>query len=373
MNDQLSVAALQETLGEVSPLANEQALQDALGRLLRANAPSGGAALPGAIGDVIAALVQELGLANNFLGEIGSTGNLGLSLGANKPVADVVMFAHMDRPAFKVKDAAAGTIYPVCANRFPDGEYHAAMKAMRFEDGRLTVGSRGVLRSVREVGKDGLTFIAGEGELRWYDILTVDAEPEFTDGMVRGTGLDNCLGVIAALSTAVALKAHEGALLGMGRRLLITFTDHEEGNPEAFFGHGAARLAYAVPPPTFGIIDSDSHGANPGSSPVTGGGASHGSVSAWGRGSFVPPNYLRLALDTAQEVNALQPGTVQFNTGYMSRSDDLTAFRWTKVLGMIGAPMTDAHTAEESALLDDVRATGRWLAHYTAAVLRQQV
>jgi hypothetical protein len=102
-----------------------------------------------------------------------------------------------------------------------------------------------------------------------------------------------------------------------------------------------------------------------------GGGASHGSVSAWGRGSFVPPDYLRLALDRAEQVNALRPGTVQFNTGYMSRSDDLPAFRWTKVLGMIGAPMTGAHTAEESARLDDVRATACWLAHYVAAVLGQ--
>ena len=187
--------------------------------------------------------------------------------------------------------------------------------------------------------------------------------------MIHGTGLDNCLGVVSALGAAVALKQHEDVLKARGQRLLFVFTDHEEGNPEAFFGHGAARMAYATPPPVLGIIDSDAHGAYPSSPPVIGGGASHGSVSAWGRGSFVPPNYLRLALDRAEQLEAVRPGVMQFNTGYMSRSDDLPAFRWTKVLGMIGAPMTGAHTAEETSLVADVKSTAVWLAHFTAAVL----
>ncbi|MFN8377539.1 MAG: hypothetical protein U0452_02610 [Anaerolineae bacterium] len=369
MSKNLSVQVLEETLGTLPYLTRDDGLPAALTRLLRANAPSSGAALPGAIGDEIAAIVAELGLAGGFLGEIGSTGNLGLSLGVDKPVADVIVFAHMDRPSFKVRDAAAGDIYPVCANRFPDGTYHAAMKAMHFEDGKLVVGARGILTSSRASGKDSLTFTAGEGELRWYDILTVDAEPEFRDGMIHGTGLDNCLGVVSALGAAVALKQHEDVLKARGQRLLFVFTDHEEGNPEAFFGHGAARMAYATPPPVLGIIDSDAHGAYPSSPPVIGGGASHGSVSAWGRGSFVPPNYLRLALDRAEQLEAVRPGVMQFNTGYMSRSDDLPAFRWTKVLGMIGAPMTGAHTAEEAALVADVKSTAEWLAHFTAAVL----
>jgi hypothetical protein len=87
----------------------------------------------------------------------------------------------------------------------------------------------------------------------------------------------------------------------------------------------------------------------------------------------VPPDYLRLALDRADAVNALRPGTVQMNTGYMSRSDDLPAFRWTKVLGMIGAPMTDAHTAHEAARLDDAISAVHWLTHYSAAVLSQPI
>lgn len=371
MNGALNAQALEATLGSLPFLTQESQLPAALERLLRANAPSGGAALPGAIGDAIAAIVDELGLADSFLGEIGSTGNLGLALGADKPAADLIIFAHMDRPSFKVRDAAAGEIYPVCANRFHDGSYHAAMKAMRFEDGKLIVGARGILSSVRADGQNTITFTAGEGELRWYDILTLDAEPALKDGMIHGTGLDNCLGVITALGAAAALKAHEDALKALNRRLLIVLTDHEEGNPEVFFGHGAARMAYAVPPPTLGVIVADAHGVNPAGPPQMGGGASHGSVSAWGRGSFVPPNYLRLALDRAAQVEALRSGVVQLNTGYLSRSDDVPAFRWAKILGMIGVPMVGAHTAEEAALVADIRATAGWLAHYAAAVLSE--
>jgi hypothetical protein len=373
MKDSLSTAAVDATLAQLPFLTEAQGLPAALQQLMRANAPSGGAALPGAIGGLIKALADDLGLGAGWLGEIGSTGNLGLAVGVEKAAADLIIFAHMDRPSFKVRDAATGELYPVCANRFPDGGYRAPMKALRFEDGQLVVGARGELHARREDGHERLTFSAADGALRWYDILTVEAEPQVADGVISGTGLDNCLGVVAALGTAAALQNHSAALTAAGRRLLVVFTDHEEGNPVAFFGHGAARTAYAVPPPTFGVISADAHGVNPAGPPVIGGGASHGSVSAWGRGSFVPPDYLRLALDRADAVNALRPGTVQMNTGYMSRSDDLPAFRWTKVLGMIGAPMTDAHTAHEAARLDDAISAVHWLTHYSAAVLSQPI
>ncbi len=369
MSDDLSAAALHETLNALSFLTKPAGLPAALDQLLRAHAPSGGSALPAAIGGLIEHIVDELGLADGWLGEIGSTGNLGLAVGADKSTADLIIFAHMDRPSFKVRDAATGELYPVCANRFPEGDYRAPMKALRFEDGQLVVGARGQLRSQRAGGTDALNFTAREGELAWYDILTLEAEPQFADDVVRGTGLDNCLGVVAALAAAVALKAHESALKAINRRLLVVFTDHEEGNPEAFFGHGAARMAYALTPPALGVIVSDAHGVNPSGPPVIGGGASHGSVSAWGRGSFAPPQYLRLAIDRAEVVNALRPGTVQMNTGYQSRSDDLPAFRWTKVLGMVGAPMRDAHTAHELARLDDAISAGYWLAQFSAAAL----
>lgn len=369
MTSALGAAALHGTLKALPFLNEPVGLPAALKQLMRAEAPSGGAALRGAIGGLIAQMAGDLGMAQGWLGEIGSTGNLGIAIGAEKTAADLIIFAHMDRPSFKVRDAALGELYPVCANRFPEGDERTQMKAMRYEHGRLIVGARGQLISRREGGRDTLTFTAQEGELRWYDILTLDAEPQVLDNVIHGTGLDNCLGVVAALGAAAALWRHAAALKEMNRRLLVVFTDHEEGNPEVFFGHGAARMAYAVPPPTLGVIISDTQGVNPDGPPVMGAGAGHGSVSAWGRGSFAPPQYLKLAIDRAEQVNALRPATVQMNTGYLSRSDDVPAFRWAKVLGMVGAPMTNAHTTRESAHLRDVVSAAIWLAQFSAAAL----
>lgn len=343
-------------------------LWETLRLLLTAHAPSSGAALPGAIGGMISAIAIEVGLGDQFLPFIGSTGNLGISIGVDKPTPDIVIPAHMDRPTFKVKDEAQRLLYPICAIRYPN-PYSASAKALRFENGVLSVGARGILHAEKNTqGETIVTFETLSGELRWYDFVTLDAEPQRDGDVITGTGLDNCLGVISALGCAALLKSVENSLERARKRVLFVFTDQEEGNPEAFFGLGAARLAYTVPPPNCGVIISDAHGIAP-PSVVVGGGASHGSVSAWGRGSYVPPNYLRMAIDLAENINVERPKTVQLNTGYMSRSDDLALGRWAKVLGMIGTPMTGAHTAEESANISDISSTIWWMAHYTLACL----
>jgi len=100
-----------------------------------------------------------------------------------------------------------------------------------------------------------------------------------------------------------------------------------------------------------------------------GDGASHGNISAWSRGSVVPPNYLTLAIDLSTELNQQRSHTVQMNTGYLSRSDDMPLGRWTQILGMIGAPMTDAHTGHERASLSDLPSAMWWLSHFTLVTL----
>lgn len=350
-------------------LTDADALWAALERLLRAHAPSGGAWLPGAIVDDIAAIAAELGLRERFIGQIGATGNAALWLGADKAQPDVVILAHMDRPSFRVDVRSGTTVYPICANRFPQGDDQVPAKALRFTDGKLQVSARGTLFSSRAGDSESLDFSAAEGEVGWQDTLVIDAEPQRDGTAIRGTGLDNCLGVITALGAAKALSAIEDQLRGLGRRCLFVFTDQEEGLPEAFFGHGAARLAGVLPAPSRGVIISDTQGAGHDGPPVIGSGASHGGISSWSKGSVVPPNYLALAVDLAASVNAFEPGTVQINTGYLSRSDDMAAGRWAQILGMIGAPMINAHTDAEAADLTDVQHAITWLSYFTTAVL----
>ncbi len=350
-------------------LSDDDRLWAALRRLLLAPAPSGGAALPGAILDEITTLASELDLFDRLISRLGSTGNAAVWLGASDAPADLVIIAHMDRPTFRVRDAQAGDLYPMCATRFPADPYQAPARSLRFENRRLVVGAAGTLTAAGE----SLRLHVERGHLRWYDSVVMHIEPERAGQSVTGTGLDNCLGVITLLGAASALRGAEDGLRQLGRRCLFVFSDLEEGVPTAFFGHGAARLAHLLPPPALGCVVVDAQTANPGGAPGLGRGASHGTVSAWSRGAAVPPNLIALALDLAEEVNGAHPGLVQMNTGYLSRSDDMALGRWAPVLAMIGPPMTDAHTVQERAYLPDIQASIRWLALFIAALLTPEV
>ncbi|MFN8419254.1 MAG: hypothetical protein U0528_08435 [Anaerolineae bacterium] len=363
---QREIPELVSALDQHPYLKNTAKLWSALQRLLVAHAPSGGSWLPGAIVDDIAALSQELGLADRFIPHLGSTGNAAIWLGAEKPVNDVIVISHMDRPSFKVR--GDGSLYAICANRFPDGEYRVGAKALRYIDGKIQVSAQGTLISQRNGSSEKLSFQADSGVATWYDTITMAVQPSLKDGVILATALDNCLGVITMLGAAAALKTVEQTLIKRDRRVLLVFSDLEEGIPEAYFGHGAHKLTYAVPPPTIGCIIADAHTAAA-DGPKLGGGVSHGHVSAWSRGSFTPPNYLACAIDLAAEANQQHPGTVQLNSGYLSRSDDMALGRWTQILGMVGAPMIDAHTGHESGHLADVPPAIWWLAHFTAAML----
>ena len=83
-------------------LKSNEVLWGHLRDVLNANAPSGGAWLPGAIREVIGRIAYQYGLGEHFIAQIGATGNAGMALGADKPVYDVIVLAHMDRPAFRV-------------------------------------------------------------------------------------------------------------------------------------------------------------------------------------------------------------------------------------------------------------------------------
>ncbi len=361
---------LRDHLAQSKPVNDAGPLWGMLERLLVAHAPSGGANLPGGIGDDIARLAGDLGLHGNMQPQLGATGNAAIAIGADKPAPDVVVVAHMDRPSFRVRSLEDGILFPICANRFPEGTYRVPAKAVRFERGRLVVGAAGVLEAQNPPqGEPVLRFETRQGALRWHDTVLMDVHPALDGDTVVGTGLDNSLGVLTALLVAAALQALDPALRSRDRRCLFVFTDQEEGPPEGFFGHGAARLTYTVPPPTYGCVVVDAQNAGPGMVPQVGQGVSYGAVSNWGRGSIVPPNYHALAVDLARDLNAARPDTVQMNTGYLSRSDDMILGRWTRVLALSGPPLANAHTGHETAHLGDVQAGVWWLAHFLAAAL----
>jgi hypothetical protein len=364
-----ALPGLNSTLGGHPVVNNVERTWAYLRRMLLAHAPSGGSNLPGAIADDIMAIAAELGLSNRVANEVVPSGNIGLWLGAEKPVADVIVVTHMDRPTFRVRSLEKGSLYPICANRFPDGIYRVGAKALRFEQGKLTVGAQGALISERENGQETLRFEAQTGKLAWHDFITMDVEPQLNNDKITATGLDNCLGSLTVLLTAAILKSSEDVLRASNRRCLFVFTDLEEGPPETFFGHGAARLTHAVPPPTYGCIVADAETAGPGFMPIPGKGTSHGFASSNGKGCVVPPNYEALAVHLSEQINAARPDTVQMNYGYISRSDDMALARWSKILALSGPPMQDAHTGHETGNLSDVQDAVWWLSQFLPIVL----
>jgi putative aminopeptidase FrvX len=366
---QQTLPAIPNTLTSHPVVNNSDQIWAYLRRLLLAHAPSGGSYLPGAIADEIASIANDLGLTQNFEHNFLRTGNASITLGAQKPAADVIVVTHMDRPTFRVRSLEKETLYPICANRFPDGVYRVGAKSLRFENGQLKVGARGSLISERSDRQETLRFKGQEGELAWHDFITMDVDPQLNGDEITATGLDNCLGTLVVLLTAAILKQIEDDLIQKQRRCLFVFTDLEEGPPEVFFGHGAARLTHALPPPTYGCIVADAETAGPGFMPVSGQGTSHGFASSNGRGSVVPPHYQALAVHLSEEMNAARPDTVQMNYGYISRSDDMALGRWTRILALTGPPMQNAHTGHESANLSDIQDGVWWLSHFVPAVL----
>lgn len=346
--------------------SSDSALTETLIRLLDANAPRAGCALPGAIGELIGALAVENGLEAYFTPNFANTGNAVIIIGASKPQPDVLIAAHMDRPSFRVKDHKTGEIYPVCALRLPEDGYRCAAKALRFDAtvGAIVAASRGIFRA--EGGK--LRYEIGEsGELQLLDTIVMDAVPHVEREIITGTGLDNCLGVMSAFGAAVAFAQEQDRLIAANKQIMIAFTDEEEGIPEVFFGHGAARLSTVVRP-IAGAIICDAQTVMSETNIEIGQGAAHGVISGGGKGALVAPNFAALAAQLISVGKQFPYGSAQLNTGYLSRSDDMGMSRWTRILGMIGVPMRDPHTAHESASIRDVVLTIEWLTVFTLAV-----
>lgn len=359
-----------DTLQLEQYIPTQAQLWERLAAVLEALAPSGGAVLRGGVRDAIAQQADALGIGARLVYDYHATGNIALSLGAEKPQADVLLVAHMDRPTYRVLSLIERTLYPICSNRFPNGEYITAARAVRFTDGVLRVSATGTLISHKDQDQALLRFQVQEGELDWQDsVLLHTAATLHPDGHILGTGLDNGLGVTVLLSLASILHTLEPQLQARGQSCLLVFTDLEEGVPDGFFGHGAARLRYVVPPPRLGFINIDGHNTGSPLLATLGKGASHAFVSGAGKGSLIPPNFQAYATDLAAWLNGKQPNSVQFNRGYLSRSDDMGLSQWSRPIALAGIPLADAHTGAEGAHLADIQACVRWTSYFLAGAL----
>ncbi len=133
-------------------------------------------------------LADSLGLRDRVTPHLGSTGNTAIWLGADKPTADLVVTAHMDRASFRVSSLNEGTLYPLCANRFPPGDYRVPAKAVRFDRGRLVVSAEGMIISHKQDGTETLKFEVKAGKLAWHDTILIDIHPARDGNRWSGLG-----------------------------------------------------------------------------------------------------------------------------------------------------------------------------------------
>ena len=354
---------------ENDPVYSDAAIYSYLQRLLAAPAPNSGAALPGAVGEVIADIAAELSLSLSAEPRIRATGNLALEIGAESAGADLLITAHMDRPSFRVLNLAEATLYPLCAIRVPHPQYRCRARAVRFLDGRIETVAQGNMQFKQVAGEWQIRFEPESGALDWGDTVLMAAEPRLDHGQVLGTGLDNAAGVLIALLAARSLSRAMSDDFALRRtKVIFAFTDQEEGPPIGLFGQGASRLAHALPP-RLGFINIDAHNVGASTGHVPGIGASHAFVSGYGRGSVVPLDAQALASETAASINCEHPGTVKLNYGYVSRSDDMLLSLHARCLGLIGVVLENAHTCEETIALADVAAAVSWVSMFVMRVL----
>ncbi len=351
------------------PVYSADAIHGYLRRLLAAPAPNSGAALPGAVGEIIGDIAAELGLSLSADPRIRATGNLAIEIGAASPAVDLLITAHMDRPSFRVLNLADATLYPLCAIRVPHPQYRCRAIAIRYLAGRVETAAEGELQFGQVQGERQIRFDVESGALSWGDTVLMAAEPRLVNGRVTGTGLDNATGLLLGLLSARALSALSDNLAARGRKVVVAFTDQEEGPPDGLFGQGASRLAQALPPPRLGFINIDAHNVDEATGHMPGIGASHAFVSGYGRGSVVPLDYQALATDLAEAVNRAEPSTVKLNYGYVSRSDDMLGSLNARCLGLIGVVLENAHTTEETVALEDLVAAVRWASAFVLQVV----
>jgi len=340
-----------------------------LSQLVEAHAPANGCLLNGAIGDVIRSIVDDFGLTLSTDPRIISTGNIAIEVGAKKEDVDLVITAHMDRPSFRVLSLDDSTLYPICAIRIQGDDYVAGAKGVRFQDGKIRITAHGKISIVNNGEDYHMTFETEEGMLNWGDTVLMDTAPERQGDMMIATGLDNVTGVLLALLSARSLISVNDDLERLGHKILIVFTDQEEGPPIGLFGQGAARLSSAIPPPRLGFINIDAHNVDATAGNVLNAGISHAFVSGRGRGSVVPLDFQALAESLATSINEQRPNTVNPNYGYVSRSDDMLLSLWSRCLGLMGVPLANAHTTEETISLNDMVSATHWIPAYIMSIL----
>ncbi len=357
-----TIPELQEAINHHPLITDRENIWVLLRQLMVANAPSGGAALPGAIFDQVTDIAAAFGLADRLDSTLAGAGNPGLWLGVAKEHVDLLVVAYLDGLTYRVRslrDGRTALLTPVGAGNWPDEMAQTPARSLRFDatSGRLRVAGTGTLTPLG----DELKFELQEGSLSWQDLITLDLKPRRQEDWVRGSGVDNSASVLCALAAAAILRRVEETLLEHDRRCLFVFPDYRGPCLPRFSG---GRNGDALVPALGTVVVEGQPVVSEGLQYEAG--AAYSFVSDRCYAPLVPPNYQQFTRD----LNAAFPGAVQYNPLAGARQMETgLACSPGRVLGFTGPPRSHLHAGQEIVYLKDIQATVWWLSCFLPFVL----
>lgn len=326
-------------------------------------------------GPVIERLVQEarsqdlcdanLTFHRNYL----ATGNVTLELGSKrrKPVWSM---AHLDIISFLTgeREGRRYRVTPYCVTRLPERARREALGlAFAPDTGAMEEIAQGWL--LTEDGGRTLYFETDAADLppATRVVYASEAEWDQESGMVYGT-IDDAFGCTALVLSALVLSHYPA-------EALVVLTDEEEGVVgigNRAFARGSTRLLSRVTPEMLPdlITITDLHeevtdlAAGNLATERFGQGALFAGFASNAKGVVTPPQLLTFQRELVRYLttHGIRLGE---NTGYVSRSDDVSAVLATPNVALIGYPGAYSHFADTPrAHLDDLVHLAQTLAVY---------
>lgn len=278
-----------------------------------------------------------------------STGNVALSIGL-QPAKPAWAMAHLDNISFLTGAYADGrySLTPFCDPRQTPGRRPAHALVYDYAQGSVSVAADGFLWYEDDSsGPNGHFFETEVADLPLATRVVYQSKAEWDQesGMVTGN-IDNAFGCAGLVLAALVLSQWDV-------QSLFLLTDEEEGvvvpGPAAF-SRGANRLLYRMPPSEFpSLITISDHHEEVAELMVGrldlsrfGEGALFGAFASGTKGGVTPPRLLAHQRAIAEYLN---DRSIQLheNSGYISRSDCVTAMMATPNVSLIGYPGAYSH------------------------------
>ena len=271
------------------------------------------------------------------------SGTIGLTIGQEP--ASIWLSGHADICSYLTSpwNGSGYPLTPFCMPRARPGRRPAVALAPPNTNGSLARLAEGEMVTT----DDGQTFFATKerGLPAWTRVVyhleaTWDQESDEIHGYIDNQA------TCAALILAARVLSHYDV------NALLLLNDEEEGPVDKGnqgFSRAMRRLLHRTPLDQLPdmVIVSDGHmppgvDSDDGDSSFFGRGALYGGLSSAARGAVVPPQLVQFTRELAPEL-AAHSIKLSENSGYTSRSDDISAMQYTQNVMLIGYASTSSH------------------------------